>query len=127
MDGDSGYDGGTATRFASFAGDHLERPVDFAEILDLRRPNCYPVRVQGEALTKRGILAGDILIADAVVPPRHGRIAIVIIQDEVVVAQLAYRSGEWWLKPGRSDSLGTLVPHDSKVWGTVCGLIRTDF
>ncbi len=59
----TGYDGGNTTGFASPAGDSLEGPINFSEILGLRRPNRYPVRVQGEALTDRSILAGDILIA----------------------------------------------------------------
>ena len=126
MNGHSGYDGGTTTGFASPAEDSLEGPIDLAEILDLNRPNRYPVRVQGEALTERGILSGDILIADAAAPPRHGRIAIVMIQGEVLVAQLAYKSGEWWIKPGRARSLGTLIPHDAEIWGIVCGLVRTE-
>jgi DNA polymerase V len=107
------YDGGTTTGFASPAGDSLEGPIDLAEILDLRRPNRYRVRAQGEALTERGILSGDILIAGAAAPPKHGRIAIVMIHGQVLVAQLAYKGGEWWLKPGRSDSIGTLIPHDA--------------
>jgi DNA polymerase V len=122
----TGYDGGNTTGFASPAGDSLEGPIDLCEILDLRRPNRYPVRVQGEALVERGILAGDILIADAAAPPKHGRIAIVMIHGQVLVAQLAYKGGEWWLKPGRASSLGTLIPHDAELWAIVCGLVRTN-
>jgi DNA polymerase V len=121
---DKGYDGGTTTGFASPAGDHLEGPIDLHEVLDLRRPNRYPVRVAGDALTDFGILHGDILIADAGVAPRHGRIAVVMIHGDVLVAQLAYKQGAWWLKPGRAGSLGTLVPHDAEIWAVVCSLIR---
>lgn len=33
-------------------------PIDFAALLDLRRPHRYPVRVLGEALVERGIYPG---------------------------------------------------------------------
>src|SRR3712207_1766335 len=62
----------STTGFVSPAGDHLEGPIDRSEILDLRRPHRYPVRVLGEALAGRGIHPSDILIADASTPPAHG-------------------------------------------------------
>ena len=48
MGDNTGYDGGNTTGFASPAGDSLEGPIDLSEILDLRRPNRYPVRVLGK-------------------------------------------------------------------------------
>lgn len=49
----SGYDGGNTTGFVSPASDNLEGPIDLSEILDLRRPHRYPVRVKGDALSDR--------------------------------------------------------------------------
>lgn len=71
------YDGSNTTGFVSPAADALEGPVDLAAMLDLRRPHRYPVRVLGQALVERGILPGDVLIADTAAPPRPGRVAIV--------------------------------------------------
>lgn len=42
------YDGSNTTGFVSPASDSLEDPIDLSEILDLRRPHRYPVRVKGE-------------------------------------------------------------------------------
>ncbi|MDE8344522.1 MAG: hypothetical protein POG24_11980 [Acidocella sp.] len=69
-------------------------------MLDMRRPSRYPVRVAGDALTTRGILHGDILIADAATPPIAGRIAIVMLAGDVLVA-LRRRPN-----PGRADQRG---------------------
>ena len=74
-DGDPGYDGSNTTGFVSPAADALEGPIDLAAMLDLRRPHRYPVRVLGEALRERGILPGDVLIANTAAPPTHGRVA----------------------------------------------------
>jgi DNA polymerase V len=41
-------------------------------MLDLRRPGRYPVRVVGQALRVRGILHGDVLIANAAADPKAG-------------------------------------------------------
>ncbi len=49
-----------------------------------------------------------------------------MIHGQVLVAQLAYKGGEWWLKPSRSSSLGTLIPHDAELWAIVRGLVRTN-
>src|SRR3978361_969961 len=93
-----GYNGGNTTGFVSPAGDSLEGPIDLAETLDLKRPSRYPVRVLGDALVSRGILSGDVLIAAAARPPAHGHVAIVMLQGDVLVAQLAFRPGQWWLR-----------------------------
>lgn len=126
MVGTGSYDGGNTTGFASPAVDSLEGPIDLAEVLDLRRPNRYPVRVSGEALTERGILPGDILIADAAAPPAHGKIAIVMVHSEVLVAQLAFREGGWWLRPGKAGQGGRVIPDDAEIWAIVSGLVRTN-
>lgn len=119
------YDGGDTTGFASPAGDSLEGPIDLADVLDLRRPHRYPVRVLGEALVERGILPGDVLIADAAAPPAAGKVAIVMIHGEVLVAQLAFRSGRWWLRAGRRDRPPLPVAEDAEIWAIVAALVRT--
>jgi len=123
----NGYNGGNTTGFVSPAGDNLESRLDLSEILDLARPSRYPVRVSGNALASRGILSGDILIADAASPPAHGKVAVVMLQGSVLVGQLAYRGGQWWLKSGRADIQAVAVTGDeAEVWAVVTGLIRKD-
>jgi DNA polymerase V len=122
----AGYTGGNTTGFVSPAGDSLEGPIDLAEILDLRRPSRYPVRVAGDALESRGILSGDILIADAATPPAPGRVAVVMLGGDVLVAQLAYRAGQWWLRSGRPDAPPLPIEgDDAEIWAIVTGLVRT--
>ena len=91
--GGGDYDGGNTTGFVSPAGDALEGPIDLAAVLDLSRPSRYPVRVWGEALRGRGILPGDILIADAAEPPRSGRVCVAFLHGEVLVATLTKGRG----------------------------------
>lgn len=124
---DEAYNGGNTTGFVSPAGDSLENRIDLSEILDLARPSRYPVRVSGDALASRGILSGDILIADAASPPAHGKVAVVMLNGSVLVGQLAYRGGQWWLQSGRTDVQAVAVTGDeAEVWAVVTGLIRKD-
>ncbi|MEE3504544.1 S24 family peptidase [Acidiphilium acidophilum] len=119
------YTGGNTTGFASPAGDSIEGPLDLSDILDMRRPSRYPVRVAGEALTARGILHGDILIADAATPPTSGRVAIVMLAGDVLVAQLAYREGQWWLRSGIAHAPAVPIGEDAEIWAIMTGLVRT--
>jgi len=74
-----GYTGDKTTGFQSPATDFVEKVTDLAQILDLRRPGRYPVRVVGQRLSERGILSGDILVADAGADPKPGRICIAMV------------------------------------------------
>ena len=79
----------------------------------------------GDALAERGILPGDILIADTATAPTHGRVAIVMLHGEVWVAQLAFRQGQWWMRPGCADlPLVSLDGDGAEVWAVVAALVR---
>ena len=70
----------------------------------------------GEALVERGIHPGDVLIADAAAAaPATGKVAIVMIHGEVLVAQLAFRAGQWWLRAGRRDRSPMPVTEDAEM------------
>ena len=119
------YDGSNTTGFVSPAADALEGPVDLAAMLDLRRPNRYPVRVLGQALAERGILPGDVLIADTAAPPKHGQVAIVTLHGEMWVSQITYQRGQWWVRPGSADRPLVAVDGDgAEVWAVVAALVR---
>ena len=121
------YDGGNTTGFVSPASDSLEGPIDLSEMLDLRRPHRYPVRVKGDALVERGIRHGDILIADAAAAPAAGRVVIAMVHGDVLVCQLGYRDGQWWLRPsGPSPPLPVIAEDEIEIWAVVAGLVRTD-
>ena len=84
-------------------------------------------RVWGEALRERGILPGDILIADAAAAPKSGRVCVAFVHGEVLVATLAFRGGEWWLRPSAEGQEPVAVRGEAaEVWAIVCGLVRTD-
>ena len=119
------YNGGNTTGFVSPASDSLEGPIDLSEVLDLRRPHRYPVRVKGDALTERGIQHGDILIADAAASPSPGNVVIAMIHGDVLVCQLAFQKGQWWLRPAGPAHNAMLVADEAEIWAVVAALVRT--
>lgn len=84
----SGYRGDETTGFQSPAQDYIEQVVDLADMLDLRKPGRYPVRVVGQALKERGIDHGDILVADASAEPTPGKVCVAMIGGAVILTNL---------------------------------------
>ncbi len=127
MDDDAltGYHGGETTGFQSPAQDHIEQVLDLAELLDLRAPGIYPVRVAGSALSERGILDGDILIVNTAGRPSPGQVAVAFVHGGVVLATLHRLENGWGLKL-RGQGEPVPVSDEVEIWAIVAGLVRTD-
>ena len=117
-----GYRGDETTGFQSPAQDFIEGVVDLAALLDLRRPNLYPVRVVGQALKERGIQHGDVLIVDAAASPVNGRVCVAMTRGEVILATLRRRGENWLLRPANGEPVP--VEGDVEVWAIVESLVR---
>lgn len=116
------YQGDDTTGFQSPAQDYIEPVIDLAELLDLRRPGLYPVRVIGHELRARGIHAGDILIANAAAEPAAGKVCVAFLHGEVVLATLTLKEESWWLRPSAGDPLP--VSDDVEIWAVIQALVR---
>lgn len=117
-----GYRGDETTGFQSPAGDYIEAVVDLPALLDLRRPGRYPVRAKGQALLERGIMDGDILVVDAAADPTPGRVCVVMIGGDVILAVLRQRAGEWLLRPSGAETIA--IRDDVGIWAMVEALVR---
>ena len=118
------YRGDETTGFQSPAQDHVEAVPDLADLLELRRPQRYAVRVKGEGLRKRGIHGGDILVVNTAAEPRSGKVCVAFLHGDVVLATLIDRDGEWWLEP--SNQPAQPVDSETEVWAMIAALVRTD-
>lgn len=118
------YRGDATTGFQSPAEGYIEPVIDLAEIIDLRRPSRYPVRVIGDALEERGIYHGDILVADAAGELKAGKVCIAFVNSDVILATLTRKQGEWRLKPARGDAI--VVTESVEVWAIVTALVRVE-
>ncbi|WP_051543992.1 S24 family peptidase [Acetobacter okinawensis] len=79
------------TGFASPASNPVEGPIDLSQTLDLTNPSRYPVRVRGATFVARGILDGDILIADTAGPPQAGQLVIAWAAGRALLTELQNR------------------------------------
>ena len=122
----SDYKGDRTTGFASPAADAVEGPIDLAEVLDLRRPSRYPVRLRGATFKTRGIMDGDILIADTSGQQISGQLVIASVSGVFVLAELQSRKGGWWLISGDNIREPVRVDPalDVEVWANVSGVVR---
>lgn len=120
------YKGDRTTGFASPAADAVEGPIDLTEVLDLRRPNRYPVRLRGTTFVSRGILDGDILIADTAGQQISGQLVIASVSGVFVLAELQARKGGWWLVSGDEGRAPVRVDPmlDVEIWANVSGVVR---
>ena len=118
------YKGDATTGFASPAEGYIEPVIDLAEIIDLRRPSRYPVRVHGQRLQDRGIYDGDILVADAAADPKPGRVCVAFVNSDVILATLSKKEGEWRLTPSTGSTIA--VKEDVEIWAVITALVRVD-
>ena len=122
--GERAYQGDETTGFASPAQDHIEAVPDLADLLELRRPQRFAVRVKGDGLKARGIHSGDILVVNTSAEPRDGKVCVAFLHGDVVLAILTERDGTWWLEP--SNQPPQPVNDDTEVWAMIAALVRTD-
>ncbi|MCG2664085.1 S24 family peptidase, partial [Brevundimonas sp.] len=97
---------------------------DLADLLELRRPQRFAVRVKGDGLRARGIHGGDILVVNTAAEPISGKVCVAFLHSDVVLAVLSERDGEWWLEP--SNQPAQPISGDVEVWAMIAGLVRTD-
>ena len=122
--GERAYKGDETTGFQSPAQDHIEAVPDLAELLELRRPQRYAVRVKGDGLRARGIHGGDILVVNSDAEPVSGKVCVAFVHGDVLLAVLIEKDGEWWLEPASQPA--QQMGEDIEVWAMIAALVRTD-
>lgn len=118
------YQGDETTGFQSPAQDHVESVPDLADLLELRRPQRYAVRVKGDGLRARGIHSGDILVVNTDALPQAGKVCVAFLHGDVVLAVLSEQDGAWWIEPAHE--VPRPMSDDIEVWAMIAALVRTD-
>jgi DNA polymerase V len=77
-----------ANGFAAAAEDYAERGIDLNEQLILKKPATFFFRMNGDAMTGAGINSGDVLIVDRSIKAANGKIAVIAINDDLVVRRI---------------------------------------
>jgi DNA polymerase V len=112
--------------FPSPAEDYLDGQLDLNHHLIENPTATFFVRVAGDSMIGAGIHSGDLLVVDRSLEAYDGRVAIAIVDGELLVKRLRWRKGRLYLKAEHPDYPPLLVREemDFEVWGIVTTVIH---
>lgn len=112
--------------FPSPAADHMERKISLDELLDIRAPHMYLVRIEGNSMVGAGIFSGDLVAVDRSIEAEHGHIVIAAINSEPVCKRLHRRGQEVILKSENRDFPARYIMEGDEliIWGVVTFSVR---
>jgi DNA polymerase V len=113
--------------FPSPAADHIEKHISLDQLLDIRAPHVYLVRIEGRSMEGAGIFDGDLAVVDRSVTPEHGHIVIAALNGDPVCKRLTKRGAEIILV---SENVGyppryILEGDELSIWGVVTFSVRS--
>lgn len=96
------------------------------ELMNIRAPETYLVRVEGDSMQGAGIFSGDILIVDKAVEAVRGRIVIAVINGEPMCKRLDFEGGAPVLRSEnpRYASRYIMEGDEFEIWGVVRHSLR---
>lgn len=112
--------------FPSPADDFLETSLDLNEHLIQHPAATFFVRVNGDSMIGVGIHHQDILVVDRSLEPKHGSVIIAVLNGELTVKTLEYRSGKPFLVPANPayDPVAITDEMEFSVWGVVTSVVH---
>ncbi|WP_176506185.1 MULTISPECIES: LexA family protein [Pseudomonas] len=113
--------------FPSPAADHMEQPISLDELLNLRAPHIYLVRIDGDSMQGAGIFDGDLVLVDRSIEARHGHIVIAAVNGEPLCKRLQYVAGQVLLRSEnpRYAPRYLMEGDDFMIWGVVTFSVRS--
>lgn len=120
------YSSHAAAGFPSPAADHVEKHISLDELLDLRAPHVYLVKIEGDSMQGAGIFCGDLVIVDRSLYAEHGDIVVASLNTEPVCKRLHMRGPDVILKSEnpKYPPRYVLESDDLMIWGVVKHSVR---
>lgn len=84
------------------SADSIERHASLGEVFDIREPDVYLAKIEGDSMQGVGIRSGDLLIVDRSLYAEHDNIVIASLNSETVCQRLHMRDGVVILKSENS-------------------------
>ncbi|WP_312145163.1 MULTISPECIES: LexA family protein [Stutzerimonas stutzeri subgroup] len=103
--------------FPSPAADYEEVTLSIDELIDLRTPHVYLVRVEGPSMIGAGIYDGDVLVVNKALEARSGHIVVAYVDGGMTVKRLQITPAGVWLQPENPDYSAIPVTESLHVWG----------
>lgn len=115
-----------AAGFPSPAEDHLDRALDFNELLIENVPATFVVRVAGDSMTGVGIMPNDYAVVNRAVRAVDKAIVVALVDGEFTLKRYRRRGARIWLQaenPAYQD-IDILDGMAFEIWGVVTGIVR---
>lgn len=112
--------------FPSPADDYIEGHIDLNDHLIQRPASTYLVRIVGDSMVKAGIFAGDLVVVDRSLTPKHGDIVLAQVDGEITIKRLFKSKGSISLI-AESNNYPTIKisgENELQIWGVVIHSIR---
>jgi len=112
--------------FPSPAADYEDQRLDINDYLVRNPVSTFFFAVEGDSMEGAEIFAGDILVVDKSIRPRHGHIVVAFVDGERLVKRLYNRAGRTALVP-ENQAYPTLEIQEGMemvVWGVVTGKFK---
>ena len=112
--------------FPSPAADYEERRLDINTYLIRNPVATFFFPVEGCSMEGAEIFAGDILVVDRSIAPRHGHIVVAFLNGERLVKRLHHRAGRTALVAENPDYPPLEINEGLElvVWGVVTGKFK---
>ncbi|WP_371113360.1 LexA family protein [Nocardioides sp. YR527] len=111
----------TTASFPNPAQDYYAGPISLDRQLVRRPASTFVLRVTSEALASMGIRAGDEILVDRSLPPRPGRVLVVLIDGEHRLGRLETLGGRAVLI---TDQEELILRAEDEPWGVATILIH---
>ena len=120
------YESKVSAGFPSPADDFQENRLDLNEHLIQHPASTFFVRATGMSMIKAGIYPNDILVVDRSLSPRHGKVVIAVVDNDLTVKRLYQKNGVTKLLPENDDFDPIEIQEDTdlRIWGIVTNVIH---
>ena len=113
--------------FPSPAADHIEKEISLDELLGIRAPHVYLVRIDGDSMQGVGIYSGDLAVVDRSFEPGHGHVVVALLNNDPICKRLCLRGKSVVLQsenPKYPDRY-VLEGDELTVWGVITYTVRS--
>ncbi|WPN72878.1 LexA family protein [Pseudomonas germanica] len=113
--------------FPSPAADHIEAHISLDELLNIRAPHVYLVKITGESMQGAGIFDGDLAVVDRSLEPAHGHIVVALLNNDPLCKRLCIRGKDVILlsENPKYPPRYVLEGDELAIWGVIIGSVRS--
>ncbi|KAA8740852.1 translesion error-prone DNA polymerase V autoproteolytic subunit [Pseudomonas koreensis] len=113
--------------FPSPAADHIEAHISLDEVLNIRAPHVYLVKITGESMQGAGIFDGDLAVVDRSLEPAHGHIVVALLNNDPLCKRLCIRGNDVILlsENPKYPPRYVLEGDELAIWGVIIGSVRS--